>query len=81
MGDIVTQTYKENREKTIYGKALLRVDEVARFLNISKRLAYMLVAEGHFRVLKINSAIRVSADSVLDYVDRQAQIYEIQRWS
>ena len=77
----MTQTYKENREKTIYGKALLRVDEVARFLNISKRLAYMLVAEGHFRVLKINSAIRVSADSVLDYVDRQAQIYEIQRWS
>lgn len=37
------------------------VAEIAEILNISKRVAYSLTKEGHFKVIRIGGAIRIPA--------------------
>lgn len=37
------------------------VSEIAEILNISKRVAYSLTKEGHFKVIRIGGAIRIPA--------------------
>ncbi|MFI3141561.1 MAG: helix-turn-helix domain-containing protein [Clostridia bacterium] len=37
-----------------------KVDEIAEILNIGRTAAYNLIKEGHFKSVRIGSAIRVS---------------------
>lgn len=57
---------------------LLRVDQVSERLNISKRQAYRLVAEGHFISLKVGHALRVTHDSLDSYIERQINLFAIE---
>ena len=57
---------------------LLRVDQLAQKLNISKRQAYRLISNGHFVALKIGGCLRIRSDSVEDYVKRQISLFAIE---
>ena len=57
---------------------LLRVDQLAEKIGVSKRTAYRLVAEGHFRACKIGGSLRVTERSVIEYIERQLSVYAIE---
>ncbi|MHB8156195.1 MAG: helix-turn-helix domain-containing protein [Desulfocucumaceae bacterium] len=59
---------------SIKGK-LLRVGQLATRLNVSKRVAYRLIDEGQFSVLRVGGGLRIVGDSVLDYLQRQISVY------
>jgi len=42
-------------------KQTYTVSEIAKILNVSKRIAYALVKEGHFKTIRIGGAIRIPA--------------------
>lgn len=46
------------------------VDEIAAILNIGRTSAYLLVKEGHFKVVRIGNAIRISKKSFDEWLDR-----------
>ena len=45
------------------------VEEVAGILGIGRTSAYSLVKEGHFKIVRIGNAIRVSKKSFDDWLD------------
>lgn len=57
---------------------LLRPDQLAERLNISRSAAYRLIAAGHFVTLKVGGCLRVSESSVDRYLKKQIQLYEIE---
>ena len=59
-------------------KNLLRPDEAAGRLNISKRSVYRLVAEGQLVGLYVRSVLRIQADSIDGYVKRQIMRYKLE---
>jgi len=52
-------------------KRTYTVDEIAKMLNIGRSTAYALVKEGHFKAVRIGSAIRISRQSFDEWLDRQ----------
>lgn len=46
-----------------------RVDDVARILGIGRSSAYNLVKEGHFKVVRIGSSIRISRKSFDEWLE------------
>ena len=52
-------------------KRTYTVDEIAKILNIGRTTAYALVKEGHFKTVRIGSAIRISKQSFDEWLDRQ----------
>jgi excisionase family DNA binding protein len=57
---------------------LLRPDQVADRLCISKRSAYRLINQGAFSALKVGCSLRVMESSVDAYVRRQIEIHAIE---
>ncbi len=57
--------------KLTENKRTYTVDEIARILNIGRTTAYSLVKEGHFKIVRIGSAIRISKQSFDEWLDRQ----------
>lgn len=51
-------TKKENPEQRAY-----TVDDIAQILEIGRTSAYILVKEGHFKIVRIGNAIRISKRS------------------
>jgi excisionase family DNA binding protein len=49
---------------------LLKADDVARLLNISKPMAYRLMQRGDIAVIRINTAVRVKPSDLQAYIDR-----------
>ena len=47
---------------------LHRVDTLARILDVSRSLAYQLVAQGVIRSVRVSGAIRVSQDAIDEYI-------------
>jgi len=47
----------------------LSVQEVARFLDISLRTVYRLCREGVFQGVGLNQPLRISRDSLLQYIE------------
>lgn len=45
------------------------VDEIAAILNIGRTSAYLLVKEGHFKIVRIGHAIRISKKSFDEWLD------------
>ena len=45
------------------------VEEVAEILGIGRTSAYSLVKEGHFKIVRIGNAIRVSKKSFDEWLD------------
>ena len=48
------------------------VEDIAAMLNIGRTSAYHLVKEGHFRIVRVGNAIRVSKKSFDEWLDAQA---------
>lgn len=64
---MITKTPCSNAEF----KRTYTVDEIAKLLNIGRTTAYALVKEGHFKIVRIGSAIRISKQSFDEWLDRQ----------
>ncbi len=45
------------------------VDDIAKMLNIGRTTAYNLTKEGHFKVIRIGNAIRISKKSFDEWLD------------
>ncbi len=56
---------------------LLRPDQVADKLSISRRKVYYLVHDGELAALKIGSALRIVDASVDKYLDKQIQKFSL----
>jgi excisionase family DNA binding protein len=54
----------------VKAEELLKADDVARLLNISKPMAYRLMQRGDIAVIRINSAVRVKPSDLQAYIDR-----------
>lgn len=48
-----------------------KVEDIASILGIGKTSAYNLVKEGHFKVVRIGTAIRISRKSFDEWLDKQ----------
>ncbi|MPM64170.1 hypothetical protein SDC9_111056 [bioreactor metagenome] len=48
------------------------VEEIAEILGIGRASAYELVKQGHFKVVKIGTAIRISKRSFDEWLDNQS---------
>ncbi len=57
-------TKKETPERRIY-----TVDDIAQILGIGRTSAYILVKEGHFKIVRIGNAIRISKRSFDEWLD------------
>ena len=49
-----------------------RVEDIVRILDISRSAAYNLVREGHFKTVRIGSAIRISRNSFDEWLENQS---------
>ena len=50
-------------------KRTYTVEEIARILGIGRTSAYILVKEGHFKIVRIGNAIRISKKSFDAWLD------------
>lgn len=57
-------TKKETPERRTY-----MVDDIAQILGIGRTSAYILVKEGHFKIVRIGNAIRISKRSFDEWLD------------
>lgn len=57
---------------------LLRPDQAAQRLNVSKRSIYRLAAESQFVCLKIGGALRILESSLNSYIQRRISTYFLQ---
>lgn len=55
---------KEPPERRTY-----TVDDIAQILGIGRTSAYILVKEGHFKIVRIGNAIRISKRSFDEWLD------------
>lgn len=49
-----------------------RVEDIAKILDIGRSSAYNLVREGHFKTVRIGTAIRISRKSFDEWLENQA---------
>ncbi|MEA5056669.1 MAG: helix-turn-helix domain-containing protein [Anaerotignum propionicum] len=54
---------------TALPKRIYTVEEVAEILGIGMTSAYALVKEGHFKIVRIGTAIRISKKSFDEWLD------------
>ncbi len=54
-------------------RILLRALEVAEALNIGRSKAYEMMASGQLPVVRIGRAVRVPADALLNWVERETK--------
>ena len=64
MSQIWNGTTKEPPERRTY-----TVDDIAQILGIGRTSAYILVKEGHFKIVRIGNAIRISKRSFDTWLD------------
>lgn len=61
---------------------LLKGNDVARMLNISRAFAYQLMRQGEIPTIRIGSAVRVRKEDLLAYIDqnRRGFGFSNQKW-
>ena len=64
MSQTCNGTKKETPERRTY-----TVDDIAQILGIGRTSAYILVKEGHFKIVRIGNAIRISKRSFDEWLD------------
>jgi len=62
---------------------LLKGNDVARMLNISRAFAYQLMRQGEIPTVRIGNAMRVCKEDLLAYIDqnRRGFGFSNQKWS
>lgn len=59
----------DKQKKTLPESRAYTVEEIAAILNIGRTTAYLLVKEGHFKIVRIGNAIRISKKSFDELLD------------
>ncbi|WP_251318230.1 helix-turn-helix domain-containing protein [Flintibacter muris] len=59
------------QHNSVPDKRVYRVEEIANLLGISTSSAYELVKKGHFKTVRIGTAIRISKKSFDEWLDSQ----------
>lgn len=59
----------DKQKKTLPESRAYTVEEIAAILNIGRTTAYLLVKEGHFKIVRIGNAIRISKKSFDEWLD------------
>jgi excisionase family DNA binding protein len=61
---------------------LLKGNDVARMLNISRAFAYQLMRQGEIPTIRIGNAVRVRKEDLLAYIDQNRQSFGFsdQKW-
>jgi excisionase family DNA binding protein len=67
----MNQTTIHNCQSVSPERRTYRVEDIADILGISRTSAYALVQEGHFRSVRIGTAIRISQRSFDAWLDQQ----------
>jgi excisionase family DNA binding protein len=62
--------YKMANPELVKDEELLKADDIARLLNISKPMAYRLMQRGEIAVIRINTAVRVKPSDLQAYIER-----------
>ena len=62
---------------------LLKGNDVARMLNISRAFAYQLMRQGEIPTIRIGNAVRVRKEDLLAYIDQNRKGYVLSNrtWS
>ena len=58
-------------QKSVPARRTYHVDEIAQILGIGRSSAYELVKQGHFKIVRIGTAIRISKKSFDEWLDSQ----------
>ena len=58
--------------KNVPEQRTYKVEDIAIMLNIGRTSAYSLVKEGHFKIVRVGNAIRISKKSFDEWLDAQA---------
>lgn len=66
----MNQTVKDV-QRNVPEQRTYKVEDIAEILNIGRTSAYNLVKEGHFKIVRIGNAIRVSKKSFDEWLDAQ----------
>lgn len=64
----MSQTWNGTK-KEAPGRRTYTVDDIAQILGIGRTSAYILVKEGHFKIVRIGNAIRISKRSFDEWLD------------
>ena len=64
----MSQTWGGTKKKTPERRTYT-VDDIAQILGIGRTSAYILVKEGHFKIVRIGNAIRISKRSFDEWLD------------
>lgn len=67
-GDSMSQSWS-GTESNVPEQRTYTVEEIAKILGIGRTSAYNLVKEGHFKIVRIGNAIRVSKKSFDEWLD------------
>ena len=62
-------TMDDKQKKPLPESRAYTVEEIAAILNIGRTTAYLLVKEGHFKIVRIGNAIRISKKSFDEWMD------------
>ena len=57
---------------------ILRPDQAADRLNVSKRTVYRLIQAGHFVCLKVGGSVRITEPSVEQFIRKQIEAHYIE---
>ena len=57
------------KQQKNYSNRPHRVEDIIKILDIGRTSAYRLINEGHFKVVRIGSAIRISKKSFDEWLD------------
>lgn len=69
-GGLVSQAINCAKER-IPETRTYKVEDIAEMLSIGRTSAYNLVKEGHFKVVRVGNAIRISKKSFDEWLDAQ----------
>ena len=64
----MSQTWNGTKQETPERRTYT-VDDIAQILGIGRTSAYILVKEGHFKIVRIGNAIRISKRSFDEWLD------------
>jgi excisionase family DNA binding protein len=59
---------------------LLKGNDVARVLNISRAFAYQLMRQGEIPTVRIGNAVRVRREDLLAYIDHNRRDFANRTW-
>ena len=62
-------TWNGTKKETPERRRTYTVDDIAQILGIGRTSAYILVKEGHFKIVRIGNAIRISKRSFDEWLD------------